>query len=937
MATAEKELRQAYASRQELTQRDLQAAIRLFVDSARRSSLSGFPQKAALGELEAGDTYQMMSAYQLALAAYRRSLALSVGLPESQCAVLARIAHTYANMGRNHDAEPFSDKAVHLCQSAPDKKTWAYALEVQGEVRFWSANITDATTSFTRARQLAFEASDRDGEALSTMMLAEILHARQPAESNRLAQTALELWTGTGNDYGAARAHLVMAFFAGEEASFGAAHCHCEKALPVFQRIADKDNAAVAMNILGLVAIKSGDLEAALENYRRARKDFVAAQDALGEADSIAGIADVLVSQNEYDNLLPLYTRELHLAQMTGNGALRASALVNTADVYLHVHRYGQAESYYERSLSDYRAAENIYGEGVVYMRLASLRTDQGRFKEALDLLDRAQALKGQADEREDLARIGYSRARIYFKLNRIEEARSEIEKTIDIIESQRLRIAKFDSRAQYFAFVHKYYSLYIEVLMALNKVHPDQRFGKLAFEVAEKSKVRALLDMLDNSQMTPSCDEVLAKNSDPRFAELFQETPGTPEVTSTQALALAEVQAEIGDGRTVLLEYALCDDRSFAWLIDGERVSAFDLGPTAEISSSARTFREALVPLQARKDEPPIEYLRRRQAVKSTLLHQSRQLARFLLGPVHLPAQKRVLIVPDGSLQYLPFAALPDVDAEKDTTPLIARHELVMLPSASVLAVLRKTAARRLPPRDEVTVFADPIFERPAPTALMGFAIAPTSERSHDLQRALKESLGSQYIPSLPGSRNEAIAIQQIVGPGRTRLALGFDANREAVINGSLAHQRVIHFATHGILDTHHPEMSGLILSLLNKRGEYQDGYLRLNDIYGLKLSADLVVLSSCESALGKNLGSEGIIGLPRGFLYAGARSVIASLWKVDDDATAALMRSLYSRMQQGENASNALRNAQLDLLKHEQFSEPYYWAAFILEGDYR
>jgi len=165
----------------------------------------------------------------------------------------------------------------------------------------------------------------------------------------------------------------------------------------------------------------------------------------------------------------------------------------------------------------------------------------------------------------------------------------------------------------------------------------------------------------------------------------------------------------------------------------------------------------------------------------------------------------------------------------------------------------------------------------------------------------------------------------------------MGVDANRDALKDRTISTQRIIHFATHGVMDARHPENSGLVLSMVNKKGEYQDGYLRVNDIYNMKLSADLVVLSSCESALGKDLGSEGIMGLPRAFLYAGARSVVASLWKVDDDATVPLMKTFYSRLQKGDSPSRALREAQLGMLKNAQFSEPYYWAAFVIEGDYR
>jgi len=288
-------------------------------------------------------------------------------------------------------------------------------------------------------------------------------------------------------------------------------------------------------------------------------------------------------------------------------------------------------------------------------------------------------------------------------------------------------------------------------------------------------------------------------------------------------------------------------------------------------------------------------------------------------------------LIVPDGALQYLPFAALYVAENDSGAVPLVEEHELAMLPSASALAALRRTAGKRPQPADEVTVVADPVFEPPGKPMVAG------SSRSRELTRALRDMRNSQWIPNLPGSRNEALAIRQITGPGRTRLVMGFEANRKAIMDGSMARQRIIHFATHGMMDTRHPEMSGLVLSMFNKRGKFEDGYLRLSDIYNLKLSADLVVLSSCESALGRDLGAEGIVGLPRAFLHAGARSVIASLWKVDDDATVSVMSAFYSRLQRGDTPARALRGAQLAMLRNPRLSDPYYWAAFILEGEFR
>ena len=263
------------------------------------------------------------------------------------------------------------------------------------------------------------------------------------------------------------------------------------------------------------------------------------------------------------------------------------------------------------------------------------------------------------------------------------------------------------------------------------------------------------------------------------------------------------------------------------------------------------------------------------------------------------------------------------------------------VLPSASVLGTLRKTASKRAPPTATAVIFADPVFEADDPRVLTNRGTSGgRQERPAALTRAILDIKGSQYIPRLQASRDEANAIANVLHSRDSQavhVSLDFAASRDFVLRDGLTRFRLVHFATHGIVDPRRPEMSGLILSLIDKNGRKQDGYLRLGDIYNLKLSADLVVLSSCESALGKDLEAEGIIGLPRGFLYAGAKSVIASLWKVNDEATAKLMAGLYARIKRGESPSSALRGAQLEMVHDEQWSKPYYWAAFALQGDYR
>jgi len=936
----ERVLERALELRAKLTRKDLNDSISMLRTSARLFQASANPRGQALAEIEAGDTYQMISAFPAALAAYHRALTASEKQTDQQCEVYIRMARSYANTGQAKSARKSLDHALDTCSGIPELRIQDNLEEAQGEIALFSDSRPAAIAHFESAIGLASLAKDREGEALATLRLAEAepSDASGNLQSVVHAQSALTTFLATGNQYGAARAHSLLGFLISGSGELERSRCHCLDALNFFEQIGDLDNAAGALNALAYNAKLSGDLNETLKDYKRAKQLFASAGDYIGEESSIAAISRVLLAKQMYSELAPFDSRKHLLALQTLSHSLIGAALVDQAAVEERAHRYKKAILGYEEGFKQYQLDGNKRGEGAVRMRQAVLETNQNKFDDALEHLAEAQRLKEETRETADQARIQYLRARVFLKQNNLEEARLDVEKAIDSIESQRLHILKFDSRAQYFASVHEYYSLYIEILMQLHKTHPDGEYAGLAFEASEKSKVRALLDLLGSSEQASSCEISTVSNVISGPGELGRVTSNKLDMVDAQALTLGELQAAIGDGDTALLEYALDEDKSFAWLIDGRNMTAIDLGPADVIQNSVSMFRKALLPVEARVNEPAIDYLRRRQAAKNIRLVQSRNLTKLLLGKIHLPPRKRLLIVPDGSLQYLPFAALSIPEKGSENVPLIVQYEISMLPSASALVALRKSAAKRAPPTDEVAVFGDPVFERPGIVPAK-VSVATQAHRSRSLNIALQDSRDSQQIPSLPGSRSEALAIQEMFrnGPTRTQLALRYDANREAILGGSIAHQRIIHFATHGIIDTRHPEMSGLILSMFNKRGQYQDGYLRLSDIYNLKLSADLVVLSSCESALGKDLGSEGIIGLPRGFLYAGARRVIASLWKVDDEATKTLMSSLYSRLQLREEPGQALRDAQLDLLKDKHLSDPYYWAAFVLEGDYK
>jgi len=326
-----------------------------------------------------------------------------------------------------------------------------------------------------------------------------------------------------------------------------------------------------------------------------------------------------------------------------------------------------------------------------------------------------------------------------------------------------------------------------------------------------------------------------------------------------------------------------------------------------------------------------------------------------MLLAPVATQlGSKRLVIVADGALQYLPFAVLPSpTETAGESRPLILDHEIVNLPSASVLAALRRDLGDRKPAAKGVAVLADPVFEVNDARVKSSLASHKSSGGAQNQVQAvsttsaatLKRALssvrggdGSVKLKRLLFSRDEAEAIISLTSQQSNLEALDFRANRKLAMSDELSRYRIVHFSTHGLLDSHHPELSGLVLSLVDEAGRPQEGFLRLHEIYTLRLNADLVVLSACQTGLGKEVRGEGLIGLVRGFMYAGAPRVMASMWEVDDAATAELMKLFYKGvLQEKLTPAAALRAAQIKMLTKRHWQAPYYWGAFVLQGEWR
>ena len=567
----------------------------------------------------------------------------------------------------------------------------------------------------------------------------------------------------------------------------------------------------------------------------------------------------------------------------------------------------------------------------------------------------------------------------------RHDAAEALYEKALTALEGEMARLGGEDEDRSGFRASHgRYYREYVDLLLQRNSV-------ERAFEVLERSRARTLIETLARGrvQVAKGIDAELldqerslehalsaktayriellsGRHTDRQVADansqidalVLQYRHVEEQIRATSPtwyalqrpaiVSLRDVQQHLLDDRTVLLEYALGEERSYVFSIDSHSAAAYALARRSEIEDAARRVYE----LVTVHDGTGSHAVTTRRNEQRAYMAASTALSRMILGPVADRIKgKRVLVVADGALLYIPFAALPVPAASSQPAnvwvPLIGEHEIIGLPSASALAALRQQAAGRKPQAKEVAILADPVFdrndERVASTLNGGASVERVSqarEPAEHLARSVADVNGGATLtfPRLPFTRREAANILAVTPSTGKMAALDFAASRSAATNSDLSQYRIVHFATHGLLDSVRPELSGLVFSLFDQNGRPQNGFLSLEDIYNLNLPADLIVLSGCKTALGKDIQGEGIIGLTRGFMYAGASRVVASLWEVDDFATAELMRRFYSGMErQGIAPAAALRAAQIQMWKQNRWSAPFYWAAFQIQGEWR
>ena len=988
----------ASVKRAEWNEDPLRQAIEEYKGAAVSWASLGNHSNVSQAILKSGDVYFLLSDYEKALRQYQGAVTIGAKAhdPLAEAKALSHLGRLHSYLGKNELAHDELTRAKDLLGPVDAntnpivKNVYGEALINIGEVIYSTGNMIKAREQFAQA--LPFLKDDRKSEARVHLFAAYIdgsigLHDKAMAEISE----SLELYRATNDQSGEGLALTLLGLahsFNGKQDEAIKLHNQASK---IFEDIGDLNSKAVSLNAMGQVYESLGDFPAALSNYQKAEKIFHDRGALEYEAGTIFQVAKTQMRMKHFEEALSSYQQVLKLSRSAGKQRTEANALSDIAIVYAAQGRSKEALQqsntalkYFERTNDRRGQVEALNELGVVFLQTV-------KKVEAAEAFRRALPLSEQAAASGTIIKTFCNLARAERALGHLDDALLLINRSLNKIEELRKDVGSPDFRASYFSEVRENYELGIDVLPELDRLRPGNGFAVQALLLSEKSRARALVDLIresgadlrhdapkdlidreaelgglisaqaqyrmklkpdgkNSSEIAELDDQLVKLRSDYQEikAQIREQDPRALSLARFEPLSLQDIQKELSHD-DVLLEIALGDERSHLWMVTPDSFQYFQLPARKTIEDLSLEVYKAITIRQQLDGQTDTTSIQAQIDEADKLFRQKApELSQMLFGQIATElGKKRLLLVTEGKLQFVPFSALPVpgtlIDSNTEPKWLILDHEIVQSPSIATLRAIRAAKKKNRDAADKIAaVIADPVFAR-SDTRVHNSSLAPAvasaangEDRPLSTQRAL-ESLRDGGSARLIHSSEEADAIAKAAPRGTTMIAKGFDATREMAMNARLGEYQIVHFATHGFLDSEHPELSGIVLSMVDKNGVEKNGMMPLHDIYNMDLSAELTVLSACQTALGKDIKGEGFVGLTHSFISAGSRSVVASLWKVDDRATAALMEELYqSMLQKGTSPAAALRAAKLKVMQDKRWNNPYFWAGFVVQGEY-
>jgi len=664
------------------------------------------------------------------------------------------------------------------------------------------------------------------------------------------------------------------------------------KAEKMYMNLGDSTGLSDSYTQIGFVYLRLGDLNATLEKFSQAVNITEKQNDQWGLAGVYNNMGLMLKEAGRYEKALEYANKALGLYEKLQDQASIIICLNNIGTIFFDMKDYPEAEEYHLKGLKISRELKILDQEASYLLNLANDRVMMGKAAEALLSYKEGFEIARKLNNPDLIWKFITGLAETYETSGEFDKVVELNDTALKIIEGLRNTLPGQDFKASFMAKERYVYEDIIDLLEKLHEREPAKGYDKLAFSYAEQSKSRVLMDLLSGSP----ADSIINHS-------------GSEDNPDPQPMDINELMELLPDKNNVILEYSVGDSSSCLWVVTKSRYKLYKLPARKKLQEQIETIRFALL-------EPS-------EGVSEFFTQAGTSLYNELIKPAEafIGKKSRLVIIPDGVLNYLPFEVLFNEDktikkaSYADIPFLVKKYPVSYVQSAGILKTLfTKQAGRKesTGQNKRLLAFGDPVYEDTLNTLIVKY-------------------------PRLGFSGREVEAIASFFDPGSSDIYLRDKATEESFKQkDNLQEFNYLHFATHGIIDEDKPDLSSLVLTSRKDSGE--DGYLQAQEIFSLKLNPDLVVLSACQTGLGKLIRGEGMVGLTRAFMYAGTPSVVVSLWSVSDISTADLMEEFYKNLIKNKlSKTDALRKAQLSLISDPKYSHPFYWAPFILIGDWR
>jgi len=920
-----------------------------------------------------GDTWLELSRYDASLRAYSAAQELAPNAVGTMMVFNAE-ARVYLDWWKSNLASPLAERALQLSHTLQNRSAEAQALANRGEARYLQTEDEPAWADLTSAMDLAQETHDRP-------TIARILRVQSWIEKDRGRLTQAGAYMRRADqlfeELGDVRASFsAISDVATIDSLGGDTYSALVRHVKLSELIHNSGQLSVeafAREALGADYARLNRGIDSIEYFKEAQAIFASIGHAFGEETSFGQLCEAELLLDRPRQAISFCRNSHRLSLLAHDPKRQAIAEWRLGRLAEALNDDQQASSYYKNAVRLSASVNDPRFEASAMKDLARINDRAGDHASAVTLYVNALDLSLIAEDSRGVIDARFHIAQNEAQAGRFLDAQRELDKALDLIEAQRNKVENDQLKTSYFAATRKCYELYVEILMKQYEGDATAGLDALALEKSEASRARTLLDRkaaqtglprngtvqteaprlkllhlaLDQAyekrltlMLRGKPDKELAQSETEirRLSNAYERSQdvtkqSAPRPFTAHSLSARELIDKSKKFDFVFLEYSLGPTHSYLWRIDHGVVRAFILPDRAVITRAVEHWRRLVLARQRRPSESLENYRARVHVADRELPNHASKLSCMLLRSVDIPERRSLAIIADGVLQSLPFAALPMYACSRtDGPPLITAHQISYIPSISLLVAQEDSNANREFDSD-VAVFADPVFSADDPRIEGPMRRSWDVARPQGLQMALRDVGLGPILPRLPATRQEALTIARTLPSLKVSLALDFQANTRTVLNKEITKYRILHFATHGVLDEKDPDLSGLVLSLFDAKGRPIPGYLTTEDIFDLSLQTDLVVLSACDSGLGKQIDGEGTMGLSYAFLHAGVGRVVSTLWDVDDVQSSNIMAAFYrALLAEHTTASAALQEAQLDILRRKHHSQPFYWAGYVL-----